>query len=79
MARDAVAEIVPPGQRRRCAVGEIIEPREIAADPADGDADRQRQRKARPGAKRDAVAPFVELDGDGAADQRAFDRSRDAR
>jgi hypothetical protein len=42
MARDAVAEIMSPRQRRRRAVGEIIEPREIAADAADGDTDRER-------------------------------------
>src|SRR5215468_842902 len=70
VARDAIAEIVAPWQRGRCAVGEVVEACGITADPADRDADRQRQRKARAGAKPDAVPPFVELDRDDAAGKR---------
>src|SRR5437879_2556950 len=34
MAKDAVAEIVAPGQRRRRAIGEVLDASEIAADAA---------------------------------------------
>src|SRR5436190_6988448 len=78
MARHAVAEIMAPGQRGWRAIGEVVEASEVAADPADRDADRKRQGKAGAGAQRNAVQPFVELDGDNATGQRPFDRPRDS-
>src|SRR3954470_17177095 len=78
MAKDAVAEIMAPGPCRRRAVGEIVKTRAIAAEPADRDAERQRQRKTGAGSDRDPCGPFVELDRQDAADQRSFHGARDA-
>src|SRR5215831_5633845 len=78
VARDAVAEIVAPGQRRRRAIREVVNPGEEAADAADRDADRERKRKSRAGPAHDAGVALVELDRDDAPSDGAFNRAREA-
>lgn len=79
MARDAIAEIMAPGQRRRQPVGQVFHAGKEAAQPPDGDADSQRQREDGAGAHGDAGDGLVAFDPDDGAEQRPLDGTTDAR
>src|SRR5262249_29882505 len=66
-----------PGQRRRRAIREVVNPGEEAADAADRDADRERKRKSRAGPAHDAGVALVELDRDDAPSDGGFNRARE--
>jgi len=62
VAGDAVAEIVPPGEIGRRAVGAVLDPGEKAAEPSDRDRGGQRRDKAQSGRAGDAEPAFQDLD-----------------
>src|SRR5215471_20244099 len=74
MTGNAVSEVDAPRQRRRVAVGMVVETRQEAADAPDRDAGDQRQRKRIAAGSMRADCTLDEFDADQAAEQGADDR-----
>ena len=74
MARDAVAEIDAPRQRRRQAVGAILETAQETPEAADRRSDADRHDEEVAGRAPLAGVPLRDLDGDRSAEQSADDR-----
>src|SRR5262245_21251699 len=73
MARDAVAKVNAPRQRRRYAIRVIRQTREKAAQAPDRDARSERRNESASGRATDAVCLFVDLDAYDAANDPARD------
>ena len=78
MARDAVAEVMPPGKRRRRAIGFVAQPSEVTAPPPHHDTRREGRHEDEAGRARDAAQPLENLHRRNGACQRADDAAPDA-
>src|SRR5208337_2497247 len=77
VARDAVAEIMPPREIGRRAVSAILDPGEEAAEPSDRDRGGERRGKAQSGRAGDAEPALQDLDCQDRAGEAAEDALAD--